>query len=57
MVENDCGGKLGLVLMVGAMVKKSLIKYSTDGWGCVLSVFFGLRSNYGRVIESNGTFF
>ena len=57
MVENDCGGKLGLVLMVGAMVKKSLIKYSTDGWGCVLSVFFGLMSNYGRVIESNGTFF
>ena len=57
MGENDCGGKLGLVLMVGAMVKKSLIKYSTDGWGCVLSVFFGLRSNYGRIIESNGTFF
>ena len=51
MGETDCGGKLGLVLMVGAMVRKSLIKYSIDGRGCVPSVLFGLRSNYGRLLK------
>ena len=28
-------GKLGLVLMGGAMLSKSLIQFSVDGWGCV----------------------
>ena len=28
-------GKLGLVLMGGAMLSKSLIQFSVDGWSCV----------------------
>ena len=38
-------GKLGLVLMGGAIVSKSLIQFSVDGWGCVHSLLFGLRPN------------
>ena len=34
-------GKLGLVLMGGAMLSKSLIQFSVDGWGCVPSLLFG----------------
>ena len=34
-----------------AMFRKSLIQFSADGWGCVPSLQFGLRPNYGR---SNG---
>ena len=33
-------GKLGLVLMGGAMPSKSLIQFSLDGWGCVPSLLF-----------------
>ena len=33
MGENDWG-KLGLVLMGGAMLNKSLIQFSIDGWSC-----------------------
>ena len=33
-------GKLGLVLMDGAMISKSLIQFSVDGWGCVPSLLF-----------------
>ena len=33
-------GKLGLVLMDGAMFSKSLIQFSADGWGCVPSLLF-----------------
>ena len=32
-------GKLGLVLMGGAMFSKSLIQFPVDGWGCVLSLW------------------
>ena len=32
-------GKLGLVLMSRAMLSKSLIQFSVDGWGCVPSLF------------------
>ena len=31
-------GKLGLVLMGGAMLSKSLIQFSVDGWSCVPSL-------------------
>ena len=31
MGETDCGGN-NLVLMVGAMLSKSLIQFSVDGW-------------------------
>ena len=47
-------GKLGLILMSGAMLIKSLIQFSVDGWGCVPFLLFGLRPNYGRGNEGNG---
>ena len=47
-------GKLGLVLMDGAMPSKSLIQFSVDGWGCVPSLLFDLRPNCGRGNENNG---
>ena len=40
-------GKLGLVLMDGAMLSKSLIQFSIDGRGCVPSLLSDLRPNYG----------
>ena len=30
-----------------AMLSKSLIQFSIDGWGCVPSLLFDLRPNYG----------
>ena len=33
-------GKTGLVLMGGAMLSKSLIQFSVDGWSCVPSLLF-----------------
>ena len=36
-----------------AMLNKSLIQFSVDGWGCVPSLLFDLRPNYGG--EGNGT--
>ena len=54
MRETDCGEKLGVVLMGGAMLSKSLIQFSVDGWGCVLSLLFDLRPNYGGGNEDNG---
>ena len=53
MGENDWG-KLGLVLMGRAMLSKSLILFSIDGWGCVPSLLFDLRPNYGGCTEGNG---
>ena len=47
-------GKLGLVLMGGAMLSKSLIQFSVDGQGCVSSLLFDLRPNYGGGNEDNG---
>ena len=46
-------GNLGLALMGGAMLSKSLIQFSVDGWGCVPSLLFGLRTNYGRGNEGS----
>ena len=39
-------GKLGLVLMGGAMLSKSVIQFSVDGC-CVPSLLFDLRPHYG----------
>ena len=44
-------GKLGLVLM--AMLSKSLIQFSVDGWSCDPSLLFGLRPSYGGGNEEN----
>ena len=45
---------LGLVLMGRAMLSKSLIQFSVDGWSCVPSLLFGLRSTFGGGNEDNG---
>ena len=46
-------GKLGLVLMGRAMLSKSLIQFSVNGQGCVPSLSFDLRPNYGGDNEDN----
>ena len=46
-------GKLGLVLMGGARLSKSLIQFSVDGWDCVPILLFDLRPNYGGDNEDN----
>ena len=46
--EGLTWGKLSLIPMDGANLSKSLVQFSVDGQGCVLSLLFGLRSNYGR---------
>ena len=38
----------------GAVLSKSLIQSSVDGWGCVPSLLFDLRPNYGGGNEDNG---
>ena len=53
MGETD-KGKLGLVLMGRAMISKSLIQFSVDGWGCVPSLLFDLRLNRCGGNEDNG---
>ena len=35
------------------MLRKSLIQFSVDGWGCVPSLLFDLRPNYGGGSEDN----
>ena len=47
-------GELGLVVMVGAMLSKSLTQFSVDGRGCVPSLLFDLRPKYGGGNEDNG---
>ena len=46
MLERLTVGKLGLVLMGGAMLSKSLIQFSVEGLGCVPSLLLGLRPNF-----------
>ena len=48
---------LNLVLMGGAMLSKSLIQLSVDEWGCVPSVLFDQRPNYGGGDGDNSTSF
>ena len=48
--RNWLWGKLGLALVIRAILSTPLIPFSADGWGCVLSLS-GLRPNCGR---SNG---
>jgi len=37
-----------------AMLSKSLIQFSVEGWGCVPSLLFELRPNYGGDNEEYG---
>ena len=46
--------KVGLVLMGRAMLSKTLIQFSIDGWGCVPSLLSDLRPNYGGGNEDKG---
>ena len=46
--EGLAWGNLGLVLMGGGILSKSLFQFSVDEQGCVPFLFFGLRPNYGR---------
>ena len=43
--------------MGGVLLSKSLIQSSVDGWGCVPSLLFYLRLNYGGDNEDNGDSF
>ena len=52
--ERLTEGELGLVLM-GMAISKSLIQLFVDGWGCVPTLLFDLRPNYGGVNEDNST--
>ena len=45
---------MGLVLMGGVMLSKSLTQFSVNGWGCVPSLLFELRPNYGGGDEDGG---
>ena len=49
-------GKQGLLALVGmAMLNKSLIQFSVDGWDCVPPpLYFGLRPNSDRGNGGNG---
>ena len=38
--ERLTEGKTWFVLMVGAMLSKSLIQFTVDGWSCVPSLIF-----------------
>ena len=46
-------GKLDLVLRGRAMLSKSWIQLPADGWGCVPSLLFDPRPNYGGGNEDN----
>ena len=48
-------GKLGLVLMGGAMLSKSLIQFSIDGWSCVPSLLFTWGQTTLEVIKIMGS--
>ena len=54
MGKTDCGGNWVLFQCAGAMLSKSLIQFSVDGQGCVLSLLFDLRPNYGGGNEDTG---
>ena len=45
----------GLVLMGGAMLRKSLIQFSVDGWSCVPSLLFTWGQTIVEVMKVMGT--
>ena len=50
-------GKLGLILMEGAMLSKSLIQFSVEGWSCVPSLLFTWGQTLVQVMKIMGTSF
>ena len=57
MGETDCGENWVLFWWGGAMLSKSLIRFSADVWGCVPSLLFDLRPKYGGGNGDNGASF
>ena len=53
-LERLTVGKTGSCLMGGATLSKSLIQLSVDGSGCVSSLLFDLRPDYGGGNEDTG---
>ena len=51
---GETEGETGSPLMGRAMLSKSLIQFSVDVQGCVPSLLFNLRPNYGGGNEDNG---
>ena len=53
---QDCSSKAQPLLLAleEGFFSKSLIQFSVDGPGCVPSLLFDLRPNYGRGNEDNG---
>ena len=54
MGKTDCGGNWVFFLMCRATFSKSLIQFSVAGWGCVPSLLFDMRQNYGGGNEDDG---
>ena len=52
--ERLTEGESGSCSDGGAMLSKSLVQVSLEGWGCLPSLLFDLRSNYGGGNEENG---
>ena len=50
-------GKLDLVLMVGPMLRKCLIQFSVDVWGCVPSLLFTWCQSMMEVMKTMATSF
>ena len=50
-------GKLGFVLMGGAMLSKTLIQFSVDGWSCILSLLFTWYQTMVKVMKITATSF
>ena len=50
-------GNLGLILMGGAMISKSLIKFSVNGWGCVPSLLLIWGQTMVEVMKITGMSF
>ena len=50
-------GKLGLVLMGGAMLSKSLVQFSVDGWGCVASLLLNWGQTMVGIMKIMVTYF
>jgi len=55
--EGLTEGEIGLVLMGGAMLSKSLIQFSVDGWGCVPSLLFTWGETMVEVMKIMATSF
>ena len=54
LVFCDCGFHSVCPLMGRAILSKSSIQFSVEGQGCVSSLLFDLRPNYGGGNEDNG---